>query len=138
MTSRFGLPPELLSYAAGLAHFRAGDSEAAVRRLRQVVDAGAKFPDGRVALPVMAMAYHDLGKEAEAEKALTAAGQTLDEWTSALLEWGPEQLLMPWLDVLECHILYREAYRRIRGSDPPENVQLAQIEQRALATMKGE
>jgi Flp pilus assembly protein TadD len=135
---RRGLPAEFLWYAAGLAHFRAGDFEPAVQRLRQAADAGLRFPSGRAALPLLAMAHHGLGQDAEAEHALTEARQALDEWTSALSEGGLEKLPVPWLDPLECHILFCEASSRIRGSEPPDRDRLDQIEQRSLAAMRSQ
>ncbi|HUY90123.1 MAG TPA: serine/threonine-protein kinase [Pirellulales bacterium] len=129
-------PPELLWYAAGLAHYRAGEIERALERLKQVVESEFRFPPTRIVLPVLAMARHASGQMAEAERTLAEAGQALDEWTSALREDAPVQLSIPWFDFIECWLLYREAYERIRGTPLAASERLAEFERRALAALR--
>ncbi len=133
-----GLPWEVQWYIAGLAHYRAGETEKSLELLRRAAESNPRFSVGRIALPVLAMAYHDAGQAAEADKALSDAAQALDEWTRALYEGSFATLPIPWFDYLECLILYREAHERVRGTPPPADPRLDEIEQRALATLRGE
>jgi hypothetical protein len=133
-----GLPWEVQSYILGIAHYRAGDTEKALELLRRASAPNPRFPAGRIALPVIAMAYHDGGQTDEAEQALTDAASAIDEWTTALYEGSFAALPLPWFDYLECLVLYREAHQHIRGTPPSADPRLDEIEQRALATLQGE
>src|SRR5262249_13226169 len=73
------------SYLAGIAHYRAGQPEQAVRLLR----ASVTTPDwaGRaLSYPVLAMAHHRLGQAAEARRALGEAAQAIDRWTQEMYQ----------------------------------------------------
>jgi tetratricopeptide (TPR) repeat protein len=130
------LPKELLSYVSGLAEYRSGNSEAAVKALTKVVNSQSRFLPPRIALPVQAMAYWELGRKSDAQKALSAAWAAIDEWTSAALRGGGfEQLSVGWWDYLECLLLYREAHELIRGELPPSDARLAQIERQATSIL---
>jgi eukaryotic-like serine/threonine-protein kinase len=129
-------PKELQSYVLGLADYRCGNWDASLAALKQIVNSQSRVLPPRIALPVQAMASWELGRKSDAEKSLCAAAAALDEWTSAALRGGGfEQLNVGWWDFLECLLLYREAHQRIRGTLPPADVRLAQIELQAASIL---
>ena len=144
------LPIELQWYACGLAHYRAGYSDRAIVRLRQVLDSQSPFPGTRTALPVLAMAYHQAGQKAQAAQALSDAEKFLDEGAEALLERNFQRRApggypasrvpgrLPWFDFLECLLLYREAHEQIGGQRPAANSRIVGLEERALALLRGD
>lgn len=122
------LPWHLQGYAAGLAAFRAGNYDRALELLQRVSN-GAETPRiNGLAYPVLAMVYHELGQPAEAEANLAAAKKVLDEWMVGL-EDG--QFPVPWFDILEFQILYREAQQSIRQTPANWDERLLQYEARA-------
>lgn len=132
------VPTELFWYTSALAKLRAGDVEPAIQLLRLVVSSEARFPAAPIALPPLALAYLEEGRNAEATATLDASEESLDAWLSALAEGSPKALRIPWFDVLECAVLQREAEERIRGARRPEDPRLARIEERALALLRGD
>src|SRR5262249_43732013 len=103
-------------YLLGMAHYRAGQPEQAVRRLREAlkVDSAWQLP-----YPALAMAHHCLGQAAEARQALATAERILDQWTRQRYEkqeahWVDHRgatAFWPamWWDYLECQHYCREA-----------------------------
>src|SRR5262249_19769090 len=65
-------------YLLGIAKYRAGRHEEAVRWLRDSLKAD---PAWLLPYPVLAMAHHRLGQAAQARQALEAAERVLDQWT---------------------------------------------------------
>jgi eukaryotic-like serine/threonine-protein kinase len=133
----FDVPRELENFVSGLAYYRSGEWNASLKSLNQVVNSKSRFLAPRVALPVLAMTYQELGQRSEAEKFLSATAAAIDEWTSSALHGGFDQLPVSWYDFLECLLLYREAHRSIRGTLPPIDVRLAQIELQATSILSG-
>lgn len=133
-----GPPPELQWYTAGLAHYRCGEWKRAFDSLRKSTENNAHSPHAQVGLPVLAMTCHELGQTTEAEAALARAGQFLDQSLQSLTNNETNQPPLPWFDLVECWILYREAHLLIHGS-PPANGQLPeQLESGALAVLHGQ
>lgn len=125
-------------YACGLAHYRVGEFDEALRRLNEITESNLPVPLARLRLPVLAMVYHATGRPAEAEAVLADAGKTLDEWTSVFENNGLDQVPIAWFDFLEFFVLYREAYESIRGTSPPEGERLAELEDRTVTLLRGE
>jgi eukaryotic-like serine/threonine-protein kinase len=128
----------------GLAHYRAGQYEEAVWRLRESL-----WPDansGRINYPVLAMAYHRLGRRDEARKALDEAGGAIDRWTeemyqSGLGHWEIHQGAtgfwpFGWLEWLECQLHYREARALLGLPPPPDDVRLRVLRARSFAALR--
>jgi tetratricopeptide (TPR) repeat protein len=70
---------------------------------------------------VLAMAQERLGRTAHARQTLASAERVLDGWSQHLASAGAGSFPVPWLDWLECHILYREAKLQIDGRPAPED-----------------
>jgi hypothetical protein len=133
-----GLPLQVQWYAAGLAHFRAGEFGKALEFLQRAAKSESWLPHSRLALPVLAMTNHAMGQQVEAEAALADAETVLDKWLSALENNDLSQPSLPWFDIVECVILYHEAHELIRGSRPPDDGRLEKLERNALALLHGE
>ncbi|HVA46391.1 MAG TPA: protein kinase [Pirellulales bacterium] len=130
-------------FLLGVAHYRAGQFEQAVGRLRESLDAKPDFAVREIAYPVLAMAHYRLGQSDDARQALHATVQTIDRWTQDRYEsqsgaWvthrGAEAAWpIAWCDWLECDLYYREAANLIDGESPPDDPRLAVLRARAFA-----
>jgi hypothetical protein len=129
---------ELQWHAAGLAHYRAGNSDRAIERLEQVVKSPWPFASTKTAWPVLAMAYHAEGRSADAERALAEAAAALNAWFDMLADGSLAELPVPWFDFIECVLLYEEAQQIVRGESPPRDARLAAFESRAVELLRGE
>jgi hypothetical protein len=133
-----GIPQVINWYVTGLAHYRSANAEQALVHLQRVIAADQKFPPSKLALPVLAMARHELGQSEEALADLSEAGATIDRWIADAAKGSSEPFSLPWFDLVESLVLYREAHRLIRGTPPPEDDRLSRMEQSALARLRGE
>jgi serine/threonine protein kinase len=127
-----GMPMPLKLYAAGLAHFRAGDMEVAIKLLRKAAEDQRGFPAGAMAFPVLAMALQADGQADAAQKALADSQRTLDAWLESFDPISGSQFTVPWFDILECSILHREAGQRVNLKRFPIDERLLRLELRAL------
>ncbi len=125
----------ILQYIAGLACYRAGDFDRAIELLKSAVGDDQRWQASVLAYPVLAMAYHDSGKQAEADEALGKAKAALDGWIAKLAE-GKSMPLPPWFDIVECLLLTREANQLILGQPLADDSRLADLERRGLATLE--
>jgi serine/threonine protein kinase/Flp pilus assembly protein TadD len=135
-------------YLLGIAQYRAGKYEEAVRRLRESLTAGltAGAPAWLLPSPVLAMAHHRLGQTTQARQALETAQRTLDQWTRD--RYTKEEALwehhrgatafwpVAWWDWVECQHYYHEAKVRIDGSPPPDDPRLHVLRARAFAGLR--
>jgi serine/threonine protein kinase/tetratricopeptide (TPR) repeat protein len=128
-------PPDDVPYVAGLAHYRAGQFEDAIVRLRQALD-NRGWRARSIVYPGLAMAYHRSGRGAEAKEALASAEQAIDGWTEEMLEAPIGRIPIPWLDWIECQLLLREATILLTGFAPADDPRLRTIEERALAAIQ--
>lgn len=132
------LPRSLALYVAGLAHYRAGDHELAIQRLRESLTAEPGFPGRSLSYPALAMALHRAGQIADAEAALAAAGRAIDRWTEDILRGPLGWLPVPWFDWLELLHLYREAHLLLKGLAPPDDPRLETITRQAATALEPE
>jgi hypothetical protein len=122
-------------YVAGLAHYRAGQFDDAVTRLRQAVD-DRGWRERSIAYPALAMAYHRSGHADEAKKALASTEAAIDQWTKEMLEAPVGRMPLLWFDWIECQLLYREASILLTGFAPADDPRLRNVEERALAAIQ--
>jgi tetratricopeptide (TPR) repeat protein len=122
-------------YVAGLAHYRAGQYDQAVERLRESATMDPNWNGRAINYPALAMAYHRLDKADEARQALASAENAIDGWTEAMVAGPVGKMPIPWFDWLECRHFYQEAKQLITGSPPPDDPRLRVIRERALAAL---
>jgi Flp pilus assembly protein TadD len=134
-------------YALGLALYRAGQHEEAAQRLRESLEADQREWSARtLSYPVLAMAYHRLGRAAEARETLKASARVLDHWTEEMYRGGDKHWVthlgatgywpMPWWDWLEGRLYYREARLLIDGSPRPDDPRVHVLRGRGLAGLR--
>jgi tetratricopeptide (TPR) repeat protein len=133
-------------YVLGVAHYRAGQAEPAVRRLKESLAGYPAWNARALSFPVLAMAHHRLGQVAEARQALEEAARALDRWTRDRYEiqdgnWVVDRGAtavwpVPWWDWVECEFYYREARRLIDGAPPPDDPRLHVLRARSLAGLR--
>ncbi len=126
----------VLQYIAGLAQYRAGNAKLAVELLEPSVREGTHWRAAAIGYPVLAMAYHDLGRNRESGEALGKANSALDDWTAKLADGTAKSLPLPWFDFIECLLLTREANQLIEAKPLPDDPRLADFERKALAAIE--
>jgi hypothetical protein len=122
-------------YVAGLAHYRAGQFDDAVARLRQAMD-DRGWRERSIAYPALAMAYHRAGRADAAKEALASAEAAIDQWTQEMLNAPVGRMPLLWFDWIECRLLYREATIRLTGFTPADDPRLRTLQQRAQAAIQ--
>jgi tetratricopeptide (TPR) repeat protein len=127
-----------MQYVAGLAQYRAGNAKRAVELLEPAVRDDSRWRAGAIGYPVLAMAYHALGRNREAGEALAKAKAALDDWTAKLAAGSLKSLPLPWFDFIECILLTREANQLIEGKPLPDDPRLATFERKALASIESQ
>jgi tetratricopeptide (TPR) repeat protein len=133
-------------YVLGTAHYRAGQAEPAVRRLKESLAGYPAWNARALNFPVLAMAHHRLGQVAEARQALEEAARALDRWIrdryeiqngSWVVHRGATAVWpVPWWDWVEFELYYREAKRLIDGAPPPDDPRLHVLRARSLAGLR--
>ena len=122
-------------YVAGLAHYRAGQYDQAVERLRESATMDPNWNARAMNYPALAMAYHRLGKADEAREALASAEKAIDDWTEAMVQDPVGTMPILWYDWLECRHFYHEAKQLLTGLPPPDDPRLRKIHERALVAL---
>jgi tetratricopeptide (TPR) repeat protein len=133
---RFGPPPGVQEYVAGLAHLRAGQLDQAITRLEQSLGGDSPWRGSDFAYPVLALAYQQAGRDAEARQALEQASRVIDAWNQRLADDLVQSLPIPWFDYIECLVLFDEAHRRVTGNRPTVDPRVEAAQQRALAALR--
>jgi tetratricopeptide (TPR) repeat protein len=128
-------------HALGIAHYRAGQYEPAIQRLKESVELEANWSG--MNYPFLAMAYHRLGRHDEARRALDEAEQALNRWAQARYESGRDYWAITkgataywpiWCwDWMACQMFYREARSVLGLPPPPDDPRLHVLRARAFA-----
>src|SRR5262249_17085539 len=121
-----------LTYTLGLAYYRAGDYEQAVRHLQEALRNDA-WGNRDVVYPVLALAYHQLGERDKARKALEDSEAAIRRAVKGLFRLPVGGMPNFWQDWLECHVLNREARLAMDRADVPQDALLLLVHARALA-----
>jgi lipopolysaccharide biosynthesis regulator YciM len=111
-------------HTLGMAHYRAGEFDRAIQRLRESNDAEPAWSANVVNWLGLAMGYHHLGQAEEARKWLDKAVKWIDE-AAAKSPKGTRGAI-PGLDSshdwLACHVLRREAETLLTSkAEPPKD-----------------
>lgn len=128
-------PKQLGLHLSGLAHYRAGHFEQAIKLLRDAIAEEDSFVKP-MAQPVLAMACFRAGKTAEAKQMLSLASETIEEKLDDILDSALGFMPLPWFDWIESLVLYREATQLMTGTNQPEDLGLQAVEQRARAVLQ--
>jgi serine/threonine protein kinase/tetratricopeptide (TPR) repeat protein len=131
-------------YLLGIAHYRAGQDEQAVRRLRESLTIQPDWSPRFMGYPILALAHHRLGQAAEAREALDEAAQAIDRWTRTRYEsqghysWvihrgAAAAWPIAWWDWLEVLAYYREARQQLGLLPPSADPRLRVLRARAFA-----
>jgi serine/threonine protein kinase/Flp pilus assembly protein TadD len=136
-----------LLFAAGVAHYRAGQYEQAVQQLRESLKLGPHWTGRSRTYPILAMAHRRLGQESEARQALDAASEAIDRCTRERFLGGERRHWVfhqgvtghwptDWWDYLEAQHYYRAANLLIKGSSPPDDPRLHVLRALAFAGLR--
>ena len=128
-------PKQLGLYLSGLAHYRAGEFEQAITRLREATTDSSSYVKP-MAQPTLAMAYYRVGKPTEAKQMLALAAETIEEKTDDVLDSTVGFMPLPWFDWIETLMLYREATLLLTGRSQLEDLGLQDMEQRARTVLQ--
>ncbi|RIK82281.1 MAG: serine/threonine protein kinase [Planctomycetota bacterium] len=114
-------------YIAGWAHLRAGQLEKAVQRLAQSNRAENPWFGQGIGYPLLAVAYHELGRSDDALRAFDQSQQLLDRWLAECERQSKGAPAVPWVDWIELLINHRQASLVIKGHTPAIDSQLRQL-----------
>jgi tetratricopeptide (TPR) repeat protein len=130
-------------YVLGMALYRAGQPEQAVRRLREFLMAESRSDFKPIGYPLLAMAHHRLGQTAEARRAMEDTARAIEKWTHDIYQNGSVSWAahlgatdiwpVSWWNWLECQLFYREAKVLIDGAPPPDDPRLHVVRARGFA-----
>ena len=120
-----------ISFIAGWAHFRAKDYEKAIERLEQAAK-DREWSGNRIAYPLLAMAYQELGREEEAAIAFARSTVFFDEQLNDRFRQSRLTPLLLWFDWIDFLIVHREAQILLKGHSPMEDPRIRKL--KVLAT----
>jgi tetratricopeptide (TPR) repeat protein len=123
-----------LVHLNGLARFRAGDCQGAIRVLNDALQLPGWKPPG-FSSPVIAMAHYQLGRVPEARRELELARRLLDQWNQQMSQSAVGITPIGWWDVLEFQGLYKEATLLIEGRSPPDDPRLHIVRAHAFSAL---
>jgi serine/threonine protein kinase/Flp pilus assembly protein TadD len=133
-------PPAVPQGAAGaywdlaLAHFRAGNYEAALRSALQFQKLQISW-EKPLQFSLLAMIQHQLGQAEAARQSLAQAEAALDGWIVSLMNGQLGELPDEWWPILVGPHFVAEAKALIQGSRPPEDPRWWAIRGRSLAVL---
>lgn len=132
-----GEPRGVLTYVAGWSWTRASYHRRAVGVLERA-KRDSSWPARDIVDPVLAMALHHMGEDEQAKQMLEQADASYDRWVEDLLRDPVGQTPILWFDWVEFLVMRREATELLTGEPPADDPRLAQLHQRARATLAGE
>jgi serine/threonine protein kinase/tetratricopeptide (TPR) repeat protein len=118
----------------GLAHYRAGEHEEAIARVREAQAMDPNWEKARTNA-ILAMAHHRLDHVDSARQSLNAATKAHHQRIQSILQQPPGNLGVWWANVLYADLIYREARKLIDGSESADDARLWVIRGRALRVL---
>ena len=130
----------------GISRANVGDYEGAIGPLRNCLSS-TDWEPRHLASPVLAIAYHRLGRTTQAYLTLEEVAKVRSQWNQALenatrggswiRDYGAVAVWpVPWWDWLELDLRYHEAARQIGGTAPPPDVRVSLLRARAFAGLR--
>jgi len=134
-------------YILGIADYRAGHYDQAVRRLEESLKGNPATAPRALSYPVMAMAHHRRGDSAEACRVLGVAAAAVESWAQMMYErplgrpWVGDRGAVTdwpfaWWDWLEYQLYYREAKLLIDATAPPDDARMHLLRARGFSGMR--
>jgi hypothetical protein len=123
-------------YVGGWAHLREGHLEKAVQRLEQSNQEDNKWFGRGIGYPLLAVAYHELGRTEEAARAFEQSEILLERMLDECVMQSKGAPDMPWVDWIEFLINHRQASIAIKGHTPAIDAQLRQLSRFADAAIE--
>src|SRR5262249_44832303 len=124
------------TYLTGLAHYRAGQYPAAVKRLEEALTGEPPWAMVALARPVLAMADQRCGQRDRARGSPAAPEKAIDRCAEIMTQGEVGTLPLPWFDWLEYLCLYRQARLLVTGAAPLADPRFRTVEQRAVAALR--
>jgi tetratricopeptide (TPR) repeat protein len=122
-------------YVAGWAHLRAGNLGKAVQRLEESNREENQWFGLGIGYPLLAIAYHELGRTDDALHAFQESQNLLERWLDESVRQSKGAPSIPWVDWIEFLINHRQASIAVKGHTPaidPELRQLARFADAAI------
>ncbi len=123
-------------YLAGWAHLQAADLEQAIERLEQSNSEDPYWPGRGIGDPLLAIAYHQAGRDEEAIRALERSSESLSDWLDQSLTRQQGAPPIPWFDWVQFLISHQQASILVTGETPPTDPRLAEMEALAVAAIQ--
>jgi serine/threonine protein kinase/tetratricopeptide (TPR) repeat protein len=135
----------VFSYVVALAKCRAGDHAEAIKRCHDSLQATPPWSARALNYPILAIAHHELGQDAEARDAMDQLAGVVNDWTQQMYQHGPDRWVTSlgatgywpvscW-DWLECQHYDREARRRL-SMETVEDYRLHMLRARGFAGLR--
>jgi serine/threonine protein kinase len=122
-------------YVAGWAHLRAGDYEKAIQRLEESHSEKVMWFGRGIGYPLLAIAYHKLGRAEDALRWFAQSQALLDRWLDDSVRQAKGAPSIPWIDWIEFLLNHREASIIVKGHTPAIDPRLRQMESFAAAAI---
>jgi serine/threonine protein kinase len=123
-------------YIAGWAHLRAGNLEKAVQRIEESNREENHWFGRGIGYPLLAIAYHELGRSEDALRSFEQSQILLDRWLDESVRQSKGSPSIPWVDWIEFLINHRQASMVIKGHTPAIDPQLRQLARFADAAIE--
>jgi serine/threonine protein kinase/tetratricopeptide (TPR) repeat protein len=124
-------------YIAGWAHLRGGNLGKAVQRLEESNrEENVRFFGRGIGYPLLALAYHELGRTEEAVRAFEQSQALLERWLDESVRRSKGSPSIPWVDWIEFLINHRQASMVVKGHTPTVDPRLRQMEEFARAAVE--
>ena len=123
-------------YIAGWAHLRAGNLAKAVQRLEESNKEENPWFGRGIGYPLLAIAYHELGRTEDALRSFEQSQDLLDRWLDESVRQSKGAPSIPWVDWIEFLINHRQASMVVKGHTPAIDPELRQLERFAEAAIE--
>jgi serine/threonine protein kinase len=123
-------------YIAGWAHLRAGNLEKAIGRLEESNKEENLWFGRGIGYPLLAIAYHELGRTEDAVRAFEQSQALLERWLDESVRQSKGSPSIPWVDWIEFLLNHRQASMVVKGHTPAIDPQLRQLNRFADAAIE--
>jgi hypothetical protein len=115
---------------------RAGHFEKAVGRLEESNKEENPWFGRGIGYPLLAIAYHELGRTEDAIRAFEQSQALLDRWLDEAVRQSKGSPPIPWVDWIEFLINHRQASMVVKGHTPAIEPELRQLTRFADAAIE--